>query len=269
MFYFSSTRGGNYNNLQAPIVPIVEFNGDEIVNMKDFSKLAQYWGQDESSVDMGPMAWGDGIVDIQDVAVLAEYWLTYPGAVAHWKLDEAEGTIARDSVGDNDGTLNGNPLWQPADGKVDGALELDGTDDYVSTPFILDPAAGPVSVFAWVKGGGPGQVTVSQVGGMNCLLADATEGKLMTELTIAGRFGRPLLSQTIVTDDNWHRIGLVWDGSNRILYVDDVEVAKDTQASLAGSQGGLYIGAGKGLEPGSFWSGLIDDVRIYDRAVTP
>jgi hypothetical protein len=38
---------------------------------------------------------------------------------------------------------------------------------------------------------------------------------------------------------------------------------------LAGPQGGLYIGGGKNLEPGSFWTGLIDDVKIYDRAVTP
>jgi len=44
---------------------------------------------------------------------------------------------------------------------------------------------------------------------------------------------------------------------------------KDTQAGLAGSAGGLYIGAGANLASGSFWSGLIDDVRIYDRVVKP
>jgi hypothetical protein len=35
------------------------------------------------------------------------------------------------------------------------------------------------------------------------------------------------------------------------------------------SDGGLCLGAGKTLDAASFWSGLIDDVRIYDRAVTP
>ncbi|MCJ7674120.1 MAG: LamG domain-containing protein, partial [Sedimentisphaerales bacterium] len=39
--------------------------------------------------------------------------------------------------------------------------------------------------------------------------------------------------------------------------------------AVAGSDVGLSIGAGKNLEAGSFWSGLIDDVKIYDRAVTP
>ncbi|HCO97044.1 MAG TPA: fibronectin type III, partial [Phycisphaerales bacterium] len=65
------------------------------------------------------------------------------------------------------------------------------------------------------------------------------------------------------------RIGLVWDGSNRTLYVDGVVVAEDTQPSLDGSQMGLYIGTGKGMESGTYFSGLIDDIRIYNRAVSP
>jgi hypothetical protein len=40
-------------------------------------------------------------------------------------------------------------------------------------------------------------------------------------------------------------------------------VAEDTQDSLNGSTNSLYIGTGKGMEPGTFWSGLIDDVLIY------
>ena len=66
-----------------------------------------------------------------------------------------------------------------------------------------------------------------------------------------------------------YRVGLTWDGSNRILYVDDMEVASETQTNVEGSEGGLYIGTGKNLEPGSFWSGLIDDVRVYKRMIAP
>jgi len=51
--------------------------------------------------------------------------------------------------------------------------------------------------------------------------------------------------------------------------VDGVEAAADTEAlaPLKASDGGLYIGAGKTLEVGSFFPGLIDDVRIYNRAL--
>ena len=91
----------------------------------------------------------------------------------------------------------------------------------------------------------------------------------MTELKGPGRSTVPMLSQTTITDGNWHRIGLVWDGSHRTLYVDEIAVAEDAQDNLAGSDNGLYIGTGKAMEPWSFWSGLIDDVRIYNRAVKP
>ena len=130
---------------------------------------------------------------------------------------------------------------------------------------------GSFSVFAWMKGAAPGQVIISQTAGVNWLSADPSEGNLMTELgTIGGRAEQlPLLSQTLITDGTWHYIGFVWDGFDRVLYVDDVEVARDTQPALASSEGGLYFGVGKNLEPGSFFWGLIDDVRIYDRAVTP
>jgi hypothetical protein len=162
-------------------------------------------------------------------------------------------------------------MWQPQGGRIDGALQLDGVDDYVSTPFVLDPAAGAFSVFAWVKGGGPEQAIISQAGGVNWLAAGTSQGKLMTELKAAGRYGTPLFSEAVIIDGDWHRVGLTWDGSTRTLFVDGVEVGKGTQSTLAGSAGGLYIGAGSAGrgEPGSFWTGLIDDVRIYDRAITP
>lgn len=38
---------------------------------------------------------------------------------------------------------------------------------------------------------------------------------------------------------------------------------------VSDSSNGLYIGCGKTMEPGTYWSGLIDDVRIYSRAVYP
>ncbi|MBA7471558.1 hypothetical protein ES707_06864 [subsurface metagenome] len=231
--------------------------------------MLDHWGTDEALYDIGPRPLGDGIVDVQDLIVLAEHLFTYPGAVAYWKLDETEGEIAYDSVGVNDGVLNGVPTWQPTSGMIDGALGLDGIGDYVSTEFVLNPADGPFSVFAWIKDGAPGQAVLSQMGGVNWLCADTLEGNLMTELKGTGRGAAALLSQTIITDGDWHRIGLVWDGSYRTLYVDDIAVAEDTQDNSEGSENGLYIGAGKAKEPGTLWSGLIDDVRIYNRAVSP
>ena len=90
----------------------------------------------------------------------------------------------------------------------------------------------------------------------------------MTELKSSDQLAGPLFSEIVITDGQWYRIGLVWDGSHRTLYVDGVVVAEDTQPGLEGSQMGLYIGVDKNYETGTFFSGLIDDVRIYNRALT-
>ncbi len=136
-------------------------------------------------------------------------------------------------------------------------------DDCVETPFVLDPAAGPFNLFAWVQGGAPGQVIVSQEEGSNWLCADEATGVLRTDLNQAAMGGRspqppgpPLVTSAVITDGTWYRVGFVWDGSLRILYVDDVEVARDTQASLAASAGGLYLAM--------VWLGDLPDQDLND-----
>jgi hypothetical protein len=187
--------------------------------------------------------------------------------VAHWRLDEAEGDVAIDSVGAAHGMLVGSPVWQPAAGAVEGALQLGGDGDYVSVPGVLSPSDGPFSILAWIQGGAPGQVVLAQAEGANWLGADAA-GNLLMELTGAGRRTVPLESSASITDGEWHRVGLVWNGAERTLYVDDAEVARDAQGNLIGSDADLYLGANAYFEAGSFWSGLIDDVRLYRRALT-
>jgi len=269
-----------FKNYKLVTRPVVDFNGDGIVDLGDLVILIENWGTNESLCDIGPMAWGDGIVDIQDLEVLMSYWqqeILPDELIAYWKLDETEGSIAYDIAGGNDGTLNGEPAWVPMLGMKGGALLLDGIDDYVSTDFILNPGEGPFSVFAWVKGGVPGQVIISQtdvtVGrtaqpGSTWLGTDPSDGRVTTGLM--DTFFGPLESESVITDGAWHHIGLVYDfdGFLRKLYVDGTEVAKDTNA-VGGvySEGGLYIGAGKNLDANSLFSGLIDDIHIYNQAL--
>ena len=78
MLYFSSERpggfGGAYGDIyQAPITPIVDFNGDRIVDATDMCIMVDHWGEDYPLCDIGPMPWGDGIVDVQDLIILAEH----------------------------------------------------------------------------------------------------------------------------------------------------------------------------------------------------
>jgi hypothetical protein len=273
--YFAGDRPGGWGSWdmwQIEILPIVDFNGDGSLDGGDLLVMAENWGTSEQLCDIGPMPWGDGIVDVEDLKILAEHLFEEvddPTLIAHWPLDEVQGDIAYNDASDCDGTLIGGPIWQSEGGMMGGALQFDGIDDYVSTDPALYKVGDKFSVVGWIKGGAVGQVILSQKGAANWLCIDMSAGTLMTELTMAGRNGRALGSETVITDGKWHRIGFVWDGSCRRLYVDGVTVAEDTHDNLDISSNGLHFGTGENMEPGSFFSGLIDEVRIYSRAVSP
>ncbi len=69
--------------------------------------------------------------------------------VGWWRLDDGSGTTAIDSSGNgNDGTINGDPKW--VDGKVGGALEMDG-GDYVDVPGASEINPESITLMTWVN----------------------------------------------------------------------------------------------------------------------
>ena len=84
MIYFSEYPNprpegiGSLDIWQAPIIPIVDFNGDGIVDSADMCIMVDHWGENYSLCDIGPMPWGDGIVDVGDLKVLAEHLFEEP-----------------------------------------------------------------------------------------------------------------------------------------------------------------------------------------------
>jgi len=65
---------GTNDNWQAPILPIVDFNGDKKVDLVDLVLLIDHWGTNKTLCDIGPMPWGDGKVDIEDLKVFMTHW---------------------------------------------------------------------------------------------------------------------------------------------------------------------------------------------------
>ena len=254
-------------------------SGSNPYNVADYNIVVDSNSPPSITVDMLPPSdtwWTVKVYDAHGSTIHADpIRVGVPvGVIAYWKLDEFEGIIAEDTAGDNHGVLHGEPQWQPAGGKRAGALQLDGIDDYVTTDSVLNPVDGPFSVFAWIKGGSPGQVIISQADGIGgigeaWLGSEPSGGKLVSRLAPppSGWFvPQPLVSESVITDGQWHHVGFVWDGEYRSLYVDGAEVAKDVtaQAALQSATGGMHFGAGKALEATGFFSGLIDDVRIYN-----
>jgi len=82
--YFGSNRPGGSGQVdiwQAPIIPIVDFNGDGSVDLVDLVMLIDVWGTDDTLCDIGPMPWGDGTVDIEDLKVFMTHWEKQNGPV--------------------------------------------------------------------------------------------------------------------------------------------------------------------------------------------
>jgi hypothetical protein len=259
---------GHHDIWQVSIDPVVDLNDDGIVDAQDMSILIDHWHTSDPLCDIGPTPMGDGIVDFQDMIVLSEYLEPGFGRIAHWKLDETEGIVAHDSVGSYDADVLGDAVWQPDAGKVAGALAFDGLDDSIEPPLVLNPQDGPFRITAWVKGGAPGQVVAAHAPNESSpaytyLAAHPLDGTLMTEMVIPQL---PLTSDVVITDDQWHQVGVEWDGKYRHLYVNDIEVAVDEMPLPAlVHTGWLDIGKGSGDQAGTFWLGLIDDVRVYRR----
>ena len=82
--YFGSNRSGGVSKWdlwQVSIEPVVDLNGDGIVDAADMCIVVDNWGTDNQLCDIGPMPWGDGVVDVQDLIVLAEHLFeVYPSA---------------------------------------------------------------------------------------------------------------------------------------------------------------------------------------------
>jgi RHS repeat-associated protein len=192
--------------------------------------------------------------------------------VAHWKLDEASGGDAQDASGnDKTGTLSGSPtpVWQPSDGRINGALEFDGVDDYVSLPNVVNPYSDSFSAFAWVRldsyNGQGAQVILQQEGDNGRhWLTRVSNNKLMSNV------GGYVESNTAVFANanlgEWHHVGLTCNGTTLTLYIDGQENGSDT-VNPDSETANMRLGAHKS-HTDKYWDGLIDEVRIYDRVLS-
>ncbi|HDZ69172.1 MAG TPA: hypothetical protein ENH43_01990 [Phycisphaerales bacterium] len=200
--------------------------------------------------------------------------------IAYWKFDEGQGDTAYDSAGDNDGTVYG-AQWTT--GQVNGALSFDGEEDYVDcgNPSELNPEY--VTIEAWIKTSSTGS-TDSIVGkdksswpqqrvwgfrkrGDNEKLEFIV---FKTDSDFAGIDDWDFATGiTNISDGIWHHVAGTWDGSIIKIYVDGQEDgSKGYVGSLQqGQTNNVFIGKMETFDP-SYFNGLIDDVRIYDRALS-
>lgn len=189
------------------------------------------------------------------------------GLVGWWTFDDRSGTTAADSSpSGNDGTVNGTATWTT--GTIGGALEFDGST-YVAIPNEADyDLANAVSYSVWIKvGSSPVDWfgVITKYDNMN-LQRRQSENYLTWQT--AGLTDYQLDASTNVLDGQWHHVACTYDGSMKRIYVDgslDGEAAATGSIDTTDTQ--VEIGRNGRWQDLEF-VGVMDDVRIYNRAIT-
>jgi len=187
------------------------------------------------------------------------------GLVAYWRLDDGAGATAIDSAGTNNGTVHGNPVWTA--GRIGGALSLDGDGDYVSLSPVGALTGNNVTVSMWIN--------MSELGGAwNPILTQSnlsgdgyylyTWGGEPTFSVVSGGAAASASSSESIDWNEWHQLAGTNDGSNLRLYVDGVPKGSGSSAGKTGVSDSAYIGYSSSV----YYCGVLDDVRIYNRALS-
>ena len=220
-----------------------------------------------------PVPGGTGSLTIHNVRLLG---IQRP--VGHWMLD---GDATDSSATGADGTVVGDPLWVA--GVLGDGLELDGVDDLVDcgNPAELDFGTGDFAVSAWIKLTTTERATVYAKGGDNgggirytLAMGEANDNR-MTLTTDDDSDKRQTLGATVVNDGAWHHVVGMRSGDTGLVYVDGVldgtQDLPDGYDLSGTSQHNALIGAITSHTDDSlekFFTGTIDDVRVYDRALS-
>ncbi|MEE9465699.1 MAG: LamG-like jellyroll fold domain-containing protein, partial [Candidatus Neomarinimicrobiota bacterium] len=183
--------------------------------------------------------------------------------------DDGAGTTAIDSSDfGNDGTLVGDPQW--VTGQLNGALEFDGNGDFVNcgndASFNIPIN---ITVAAWIKVGtfdrdwqsicthGDNSWRLHRSGSSNNI-SWGTSG--LTPMDLTGSVN--------ANDGAWHHFAGVYNGTQKILYhMGDVDAAVASTGNIDSSNYNVNIGENN-QQTGRNFIGIIDDVRIYRRALT-
>ena len=230
----------------------------------------------------------DGIVDARDLEIMMGDWLigdfTRPGpSLVYYTFDEGTGTVAADSSGQgSDGVFSGTATWA-AEGKMGAAASFDGGIGEVrgSSPYLNGLEA--MSFGAWIKsnvvGTDSGCVIFADPAGNDQrdfrydLAGGSGGGTNVIKYGVATEEGsHENESSSNVQTTEWQHVMVTWtSGEVARLYIngvlDNLSYEADIISGTTTGYTSVIVGRG-GKDTGGSWNGLVDDVRVYEVALT-
>ncbi|RLF44549.1 MAG: hypothetical protein DRN09_03070, partial [Thermoplasmata archaeon] len=195
-----------------------------------------------------------------------------------WHFDEGEGTTAYDTSGNNnDGTING-ATW--VDGKFHKALNFDGTDDYVKVDNFQDSFTTdytPMTVSFWACPDGDGTTRVFLDTSYDGSLNDKKGWMLFTYNSNSIKLGygdgtdfSEIYTYTNVTPGTWKHYVYVIEGNLNYRFYENGELKRSGTLSrdILFDNDYNHLWIGKRGDNWGHYDGKIDEVRIYNRALS-
>ncbi|MCA9237651.1 MAG: LamG domain-containing protein [Planctomycetales bacterium] len=191
------------------------------------------------------------------------------GLIGHWKFDEGAGTSIADSSGmGNDAAFAvGTPTW--IDGVRGAALEFDGASSAVTTAAVDPPNEGTITL--WFRSDGP-PAGVQRLWGVGSEFEmwQQDDGFVSCDVATDGFQGGFITAEPLDTAGTWYHLAAVYDADddsysiylNGELHKSGVSTwaVEDEAADL------LSFGTGTGAT--DYFSGAVDDFRIYNRKLS-
>ena len=202
------------------------------------------------------------------------------GLLAYWSFEDAVGVSVSGTTTDfsgngNDASFVGNATWT-VNGKRGIGTSYDGSGDYLNLGSFTDlDGATAFTVSAWFK---TDDLSFSSYDGLFARGSSAQRApwiyglqgssviRFQFETTTGGQHDCTKDTATL-TQGVWHHAVFVWNGSTCVVYTDGVSGTSDATSGsvLVNTDGSNYIGKTPTLAE---WDGLIDEMRIYNRALS-
>jgi len=208
--------------------------------------------------------------------LLVALWLAGPasaGLIGWWTFEDPANLGADSSGKGNNGTVAGDATFSPDASRGSGALLLDGTDDFINVGLgknnMLADWTSNLTIAAWIK---PDDLQRQ----WNCFFGHTTQNNGVKFELMSGNFRFTTLGvmdydlAVSLTTGEWSHVAVTFNepGNLAIFYANGQETGEVRGGSPAAKATGNYnVGYGGYWEPEQF-QGLLDDVRIYDKALT-
>ncbi len=259
IYNIQKTLSNHYYLVRSSTTTPTPVYGDEGVLEQDIiNGLVGHWKMDEHSGTTAYDSSGNGnygtLTNIPDIN---------SGLVGYWKFDEESGTTATDFSGyNNTGTLVNSPIWNNSlNCKIGGCLSFNGMNQRINLGSV--ETGNLVTVSAWIKTLATGLVPVFSNRGVGLYFGVNTNKFFIYDNSATP--SPSMLSNISVNDNNWHNVVWVSDGVTSSMYVDGVLDKTQSQARSSDT-GTAYIGYD--ATNNQYFPGNIDDVRIYNRALS-